>query len=657
MSDSSLPAERGVSNRVVFKCELTAARTATRILRTFLAEQGLDETELFQCELCLAEACNNAVQYVTAAAAGSPVVAEAIFHGSGVELRVTDHTPGFELRERPAAIAPGHESGRGIFIIQSFMDDVRYYRGADRNTLVMRKARTRQQHRPAHDAAVATLEDARRQLESCQQTITSMARELCVRSETLSAIFRCSAELGRTSDLEGFGRRLLSDLLHLTSADWYVLRLAEPDETRLTVFAASEPQLRGEPLALGTTAVGTLPLEVSAALAQRPVDFDAVAQSSHSEHEPLRVAGPHASGVVQPLLFGEKLIGTLAIGRRESSVYSPLEVEMIRTFAEFMALQVVNARYREEQIHARIAAHELEIAHRIQRALLPRNLPQPPGFSLAANWQSARQVGGDFYDVYPLDAHTLLLVVADVMGKGVPAAMFATIMRSLLRALMVRSRRPANLLRRLNELLYEELSSVGMFITAQLVIVDTLRREVSAANAGHCPVLISGPGGIRPLRVGGTPLGVLPNSTYREVTAPFDAPAGLLLYTDGVTEALNPEGEMYGFERLLAAIRGRFQSTVDAQALRDELAANLAEFGRGEPLRDDQAFVILRENSAQPAGIDGAPPALVNVPGAESARGPAVAAPTRTTGDFLGTAAPVTARNFVFPTAPTLLNP
>ncbi|HVU33653.1 MAG TPA: SpoIIE family protein phosphatase [Opitutaceae bacterium] len=623
MNDPILPAERGVSNRVVFKCELADARSATRILRTFLAEQGLDEAELFQCEVCLAEACNNAVQYAPEEAVQSPVVAEAICHGGGVELRVTDHTHGFELQEKPTRIDPRRESGRGLFIIQSFMDDVRYYRAVGRNTLVMRKNRTRQQHRPEQDAAVATVEDARRQIESCQQTISGMARELCVRTETLAAIFRCSAELGRTSDLEGFGRRLLGDLLHLTAADWFVLRLVPVGESRLMAFASSDSQLRTDALPLNPATESAVPAETAAALFRRAIQFES--GTTVCANDPLRAIGPDANGLVQPVLFGETLVGTLAIGRNGGVGFSALEAEVIRTFAEFMAVQVMNARQLEDQMHARIVAHELDIAHGIQRALLPRRLPQLPGFTLAASWECARQVGGDFYDALILDASTVLLVVADVMGKGVPAAMFATIMRSLLRALVGRSRQPARLLKRLNELLFEQLSSVGMFITVQLVVVDIARRETVVASAGHCPILVTSAGQVQPLRLAGTPLGVLPNATYRQETLPLIAPAGLLLYTDGITEAQSPAGEMFGAERLLQWLRDRTTHPAGADLMRDELAAEIERFCGSEPLRDDQAFLMLRENpAAQP--------------------GPA----TATTGDFLLRDPNARPRQFIF---------
>ena len=593
----SIPAQRGVSNRVAFKCDLAESRVATRILRAFLAEHGLDESEQFNCELCLAEACNNAVQYVTPEGATHAVIAEAIVLPASVELRVTDRTAGFELGPKRAKLDPERENGRGVFIIQSLMDEVHYYRSAGENTLVMRKKRTHQQHRPATDAANATLAEARLQLESCQQTISGMARELCYRSESLSAIFRCCAELGRTSDLEGFGNRLFNDLLHLAAADWFVLRLLPAGDPHLTVLTTSAPDMRAPPLSICAPAEGEPSAELTAARTRREQEFDA--SRTTSANDPLRAAGPTATGIVQPLLFGEKLLGTLAIGHREAAgPFSALQMEMIKTFGEFMAVQLMNVRHREEQVHARLVAHELEIAHRIQRALLPRTLPQIGGFRLAGNWESARQVGGDFYDSFPVGNHSLLLVVADVMGKGVPAAIFATITRSLLRALAVRIHNPARLLKRLNELLYAELSSVGMFITAQLVFIDLERRQLVAASAGHCPVLMLSGQSVKTLGVTGTPLGILPNATYRQQTATLAQPGGLLLYTDGLTEALNPAGEMFGQERLADWLRARAPLPATAEALRDELAADLSRFRGPAALRDDQAFLILAEDPA-----------------------------------------------------------
>jgi len=167
-----------------------------------------------------------------------------------------------------------------------------------------------------------------------------------------------------------------------------------------------------------------------------------------------------------------------------------------------------------------------------------------------------------------------------------------------------------------------------MFITVQLVLVDIERRQVTAASAGHCPVILSSNGNLYPLRVAGTPLGVLATSTYREQTTELGACAGMVLFTDGVTEALNPEGEMYGQDRLMQWLREHFASGATAPTIRDALAAEMAHYGRGQPLRDDQAFLVLTEN-ALPAG--------------------SATTPTRTTGDFVGTETAQAAQNFEFP--------
>src|SRR5213078_2814923 len=128
-------------------------------------------------------------------------------------------------------------------------------------------------------------------------------------------------------------------------------------------------------------------------------------------------------------------------------------------------------------------ARELDIARNIQQSLLPKTFPSLPGFGLAGFCLSARQVGGDFFDVLPLSSHSALLVVADVMGKGVPAALFAATLRTLIRAMAEWTHRPGELLARVNRLMYDELSGVDMFITAQLALADTRQGRLIVASA------------------------------------------------------------------------------------------------------------------------------------------------------------------------------
>lgn len=588
----------GATHRVAFGCDVAQARAASRALRAFLAEHGLDDSELFACELCLAEACNNAVQYVDDRFRNEAIVAEAVCTASQVELRVTDHTSGFSFPDKPDVPPTDSERGRGLFIIHSMMDGVRYLRSENHNTLVMWKRRAHHRHQPFAKPAGDAPDDLRRQLDEFKRTIASMARELCFRSESLAAIFRCGTELGRVGDLEGFTQRLLGDLRHLTATDWFVLRLIPPGELQLKVFTASDPDLAREPLNLEPSQPWIASAEVTAAASRSAVVYT----HRHARHpeEPLRAAGLKATGLVHPVLFGETLVGTLAVGRRASALpFSELESEVIRTFCEFLAIQIVNLRHQEEQVDARMMTRELEIARSIQKASFPRTLPQLGNFSLAGRWESARQVAGDFYDAMPIGDHSMLLVVADVMGKGVPAAMFATITRALIRALAPHHHQPADLLMRLNALLFEELSAVDMFITVQLVSIDLRWRHVVAASAGHCPVLmVSGEDNtVRAIGPTGTPLGIMPDPLYDQECTTLTEPSCLMIYTDGLTEAFDRNGEMFGRKRLGEWLRNGVNFPCDAEQLCERLVTELDQFRAGTPLRDDQTFLILADKS------------------------------------------------------------
>jgi serine phosphatase RsbU (regulator of sigma subunit) len=179
------------------------------------------------------------------------------------------------------------------------------------------------------------------------------------------------------------------------------------------------------------------------------------------------------------------------------------------------------------------------------------------------------------------------------MGKGIPAAMFAVILRSLLRALPELTSRPSELLARANQLLFDELSKVDMFITAQLVFVDANARRLVAASAGHCPIVIASPGQVRTLSPEGMPLGILPNTPFNDETATLSEGCRVLLYTDGLTEARSPSGELFGTERLAEWLKQSTAAPHTAAQLKDQLASELNRFQSNMALNDDQTFLIM----------------------------------------------------------------
>jgi len=259
---------------------------------------------------------------------------------------------------------------------------------------------------------------------------------------------------------------------------------------------------------------------------------------------------------------------------------------------------ILSPELQQSELERRLTAHELEIARRIQQSLLPKALPSLKGFGLAGFCCSARQVGGDLFDVLAFSADSVLLLVADVMGKGVPAALFAATLRTLVRTISEWTKRPSELLARMNRLMFEELANVDMFITAQAVVVDTRKREMVLASAGHCPLLVIGCANetiaISPK---GLPLGISPETSFAEETLPLDNCHCAMLYTDGLTEMRNADSSLYGQARLETWLR-KNTGTNTAEQLKERLLADLRQFQPEGP-QDDQTFLLLTKQGAR----------------------------------------------------------
>jgi len=233
---------------------------------------------------------------------------------------------------------------------------------------------------------------------------------------------------------------------------------------------------------------------------------------------------------------------------------------------------------------------ELNLAREIQRTLLPRALPALPGWQLSAHYQPAREVGGDFYDFIPLPDSRLGLVIGDVAGKGVPAALVMATARSLLRAAALRLASPGAVLEQVNDLLHPDIAP-KMFVTCLYAVLDPASGHLQFANAGHDLPYQRRANGVTELRARGMPLGALPGMRYEEreiQLAPADC---VLFYTDGLVEAHNARREMFGFPRLKALLEGhRSSGGTLIPMLLDELRRFTG--GRGEQ-EDDVALVVL----------------------------------------------------------------
>jgi serine phosphatase RsbU (regulator of sigma subunit)/anti-sigma regulatory factor (Ser/Thr protein kinase) len=597
-------------------CDLAYVRTTVLAARDFLASQGLKNDELLACELAMVEACNNAIRYAPASGRKFPVEIHVFCETSRVEMHIVDHTDGFDFPEQVELPSPEKENGRGLFIITSVMEQVVYLRGAAENRLLLRKQLKANRAAPS----IPTPQELQQKLALSEEVIGTMAKELCFRSEALAAIFRCTSELGKTNAVEEFSYRLLGDLLGIVGADWFILRLVPKHDPSRLIFAKSswlgltlapitlnkEHPVRAVPEIRSSRSETNSPLSAGCAELQAAITRKDVFFGPHhplATDDPLGKELPRSVGLVQPIVRGDTLLGTLAIGRlKVEEPFTVDQVEVIYTFCDFLAIQVVNARLQKEQVELRLTAHELEIARNIQQSLLPKAFPTLPGFGLCGFCLSARQVGGDFYDVLPLRNDQALLIVADVMGKGVPAALFAATLHTLVHTTAEWTHTPSELLARMNRLLFDELSSVDMFITAQLAVADVRHRRLVVASAGHCPLFVVSPRGeFRALSPDGLPLGVVPNVKYEQEVISLDECSCALLYTDGLTDARNPHGELFGQERLCSWLRHSVNKHKTAAELSEDFHSELKSFQSQAGLSDDQTFLILvDEMNARP---------------------------------------------------------
>ena len=259
------------------------------------------------------------------------------------------------------------------------------------------------------------------------------------------------------------------------------------------------------------------------------------------------------------------------------------------TYAYELAQQRLDHELRERE---RIE-QELLVARRIQQASLPKEVPTLEGWQISPYYGPAREVGGDFYDFFELEDGCLGIVVGDATGHGVPAALVMASARSMLRAVAQPSYSPGDALRRVNDPLATDIPP-NMFVTCFYAILDPKSATLSYANAGHdLPYLRRSDGDVEELRARGMPLGLMPGMGYEENEIELGADEGVLFYSDGLVEAHDPKGEMFGFPRLrrLVAARGKERSLVEL--LMEDLYSFTGEDWEQE---DDITLLTLRRS-------------------------------------------------------------
>jgi serine phosphatase RsbU (regulator of sigma subunit)/anti-sigma regulatory factor (Ser/Thr protein kinase) len=312
--------------------------------------------------------------------------------------------------------------------------------------------------------------------------------------------------------------------------------------------------------------------------------------------------------IVVPLVAQGELIGVLYLGPRLSDQdYSTDDRRLLTTLAAQAApairvAQLVREQAVEIQARERLE-QEMRVATLIQQQFLPRELPHLPDWQVAAYYGPARAVGGDFYDFIALPDGRIGIVTGDVTDKGVPAALIMARTQSVLRGEAPRSISPAAVLERANEILLPEMPA-RMFVTCLYMVLEPETGRVVYANAGHNLPYVRTANGVIELRATGMPLGLLPGMDYPEHEAILAPGESVLLYSDGLVEAHDRAGDMFGFPRLRELMATELPSTELLDHLLDELHGFV---GKGWDQEDDITLVALQRTGGFEMTIDEVP--------------------------------------------------
>jgi phosphoserine phosphatase RsbU/P len=265
---------------------------------------------------------------------------------------------------------------------------------------------------------------------------------------------------------------------------------------------------------------------------------------------------------------------TLGRERRESARLAVQETQ---------AQKVIASQFHQQE-------HEIAEARAIQEGFLPKEIAQLPGYEIASAWQSARVVGGDYFDVLPFDGESCGLCIADVAGKGLPAALLMSNLQAAVRGLASPSLAPEDLCSRLNALLCRNMAS-DRFVTLFYAHLDGPERRLRYVSAGHnAPFVIHADGSHERLREGGLVLGVFTNQAFKSAAIRLRTGDRLVLFTDGVTEACNSQDEEFGEDRLLTVLQeNRAQSATEIQK---SILHSVSEFSHA-PWRDDATLLVV----------------------------------------------------------------
>jgi sigma-B regulation protein RsbU (phosphoserine phosphatase) len=258
------------------------------------------------------------------------------------------------------------------------------------------------------------------------------------------------------------------------------------------------------------------------------------------------------SMLLTPLMAHGEIVGSLVVDQgARPRTFTPHEISVVMGIANQAAVAIENARLNQEAEGKKRLEYELSVARQIQESFLPAACPVVPGYEICSAWRTAREVSGDFYDFVSFGPEKLALMIADVSDKGMPAALFMVLARTILRTMVIGKPTLREALERANDIIIADAPS-DMFVTTFYALLDADHHHLTYVNAGHNPPFLyrHREGELTALKAHGMALAVFPNIRLEEQHVELEPGDALLLYTDGVTEAIDAQEKEFGAERL-----------------------------------------------------------------------------------------------------------
>jgi sigma-B regulation protein RsbU (phosphoserine phosphatase) len=403
-------------------------------------------------------------------------------------------------------------------------------------------------------------------------------------NRTLKTLSRLSQEFSSILDLDELLQKIASTVRELINYDAFSVLLVDAEAKvlrhRFSIRYDEQVELDNIPLGKGVTG--------AAAEARLPIRVD------DTRNDPRYIASHPAirSEVAIPLILRDRAVGVMDLESMRIGYYNEDQVRTLLLLAPQIASSVENARLYEElaQREQRMDT-DLKAARKVQSVLLPLEAPDLPGLEIGIGLRPAREISGDLYDFFEYGSEHAVIAFGDSSGKGPAAALYGALVSGLLRTMAPRRRGPALLLQSLNEVLLERRVD-AQYVTLLILLWHASSRRIIMANAGAIPPMICRSGQIFSPSVEGTPIGLLEDREYDEVAIETEPGDVIALYSDGIHDGPNVEGEEYGDERLAEVLKKT--SHLPAKAIVDSIFKDLELFTAGTRMFDDQTIIILK---------------------------------------------------------------